>query len=187
MKRIGLLGGTFNPPHIGHLLMATEVMDALSLDEVRFMPNYEPPHKDVVGITATTRYELLKAALWEHPRFHIETIELERKGLSYTVKTLEELTEQESEHKFFFIIGGDSVKSLPTWFQYERLVELVTFVGVNRPHVEVDPVDGVIMVEMPGVDISSTMIRERVKSKKSIRYYVPDRVREYIEREKLYE
>ena len=133
MKKIAILGGTFNPPHLGHLIIASEVQAQLNFDEIWFMPNQEPPHKEsTIGVNSAQRLEMVRRAIADNPLFKIQTIELERTGRSYTFDTMKLLTEK-YDHDFYFIIGADMIEYLPKWYKIEELVKLVTFVGVNRP------------------------------------------------------
>ena len=135
MKKVGILGGTFNPPHIGHFIMANEVKQALGLDEVRFMPNAIPPHKETGGTTDAQRVRMLELGISGRKGFSIEMAELELGGVSYTFETMQALVSNEAA-QFHFIIGGDSIDSLHTWYRIDELVELVQFVGVRRPGTE---------------------------------------------------
>ncbi len=188
MKKIGILGGTFDPPHNGHLLIANEVLDVLSLDEVWFMPNQEPPHKlKSNGASTQNRIEMLELAIDGHPNFQIEKIELERTGRSYTIDTMKLVKERYPSDEFYFIIGADMVEYLPKWNKIDELVKMVQFVGVNRPdYLEESPYP-IINVTVPEIGVSSKLVRNRIKEERTIRYLVPDLVRTYIEENMLYE
>ncbi|MGG3469349.1 nicotinate-nucleotide adenylyltransferase [Neobacillus pocheonensis] len=187
MKKVGILGGTFDPPHYGHLLIANEVLSALQLDEIWFMPNQEPPHKKKSDeVKNEDRLQMLQLALENNQSFVIQTIELERKGPSYTVETMKMINDQFPDHQFFFIIGADMIEYLPKWHKIDELVKLVQFVGVDRPHYSHQTDYPVLYVDVPTMEISSSMIRERVKSGKTIRYLLPDAVILYIEEKSLY-
>ncbi|WP_027407872.1 nicotinate-nucleotide adenylyltransferase [Anoxybacteroides tepidamans] len=187
MQKIGIFGGTFDPPHNGHLLMANEVMHALNLSEIWFMPNRIPPHKRHEQVTnSADRLHMLKLAIVDHPQFKIETIELQREGPSYTYDTMRQLKELYPACEFYFIIGADMVEYLPHWHCIDQLVQLVTFVGVKRPGFSLHTTYPLVEVEIPEFAVSSSLIRERVKQGKSIRYLVPERVRLYIEGKGLY-
>lgn len=141
MKKIGLFGGTFNPPHIGHLIMANEVYAALDLTEVRFMPNATAPHKEAVtSATNAQRLKMVELAIQDVPYFSAETFEIERGGVSYTYETMKAMCEREPDVEFYFIIGGDMIDSLHTWYRIDELTELVQFVGVKRPGSEAKPI-----------------------------------------------
>ncbi|BAM47216.1 nicotinate-nucleotide adenylyltransferase [Amphibacillus xylanus] len=186
MKKIGLLGGTFDPPHIGHLTMAEEAYEKLNLDEVWFIPSAEPPHKEQAKVSAVDRLLMLKVALEPVNYFKINTIELERQGKSYTYDTIQALKEQYPTYQFYFIIGADMVEYLPNWYKIDQLIELVQFVGVKRPDYQLDTSYPVIILDTPGLDISSTMIRERLKLNRSVRYLIPERVLSLIKEKGLY-
>jgi len=187
LKKVGILGGTFNPPHTGHLVIANEVLDILGLDTVWFMPNQVPPHKSVTEpISNADRLAMLELAVKDNPDFRIETVELERTGPSYTYETMKILKDMYKEHEFYFIIGGDMVEYLPKWHKIDELLKMVKFVGVSRPSYQDQTEYEVLHVETPQMDISSSMIRERVKTGKSIRYLLPDPVRAYLEEHGLY-
>ncbi len=186
MKKIGLLGGTFDPPHIGHLTMAEEAYEKLNLDEVWFIPSAEPPHKEQAKVSAVDRLLMLKVALEPVNYFKINTIELQRQGKSYTYDTIQALKEQYPAYQFYFIIGADMVEYLPNWYKIDQLIELVQFVGVKRPDYQLDTSYPVILLDTPGLDISSTMIRERLKLNRSVKYLIPERVLSLIKEKGLY-
>lgn len=187
MKKIGILGGTFDPPHCGHLLIANEVLSSLQLEEVWFLPNREPPHKEKTEyVSNEERLQLIKLAIEDHPCFRIETIELKRPGPSYTYDTIKQLKELFPDVQFHFIIGADMIEYLPKWFRIEELMELVTFVGVERPNYDKETPFPIIYVDVPEFAVSSSMIRQRIKEGRTIRYLVPESVRRYIKEKKLY-
>lgn len=187
MKRIGILGGTFDPPHIGHLLIAEAVRDALLLDKIWFIPTYSPPHKNKRVTSAKHRVHMLELAISNHPDFEINTIEIKRSGTSFTFDTMQDLKNKYADQDFYFIIGGDMVEHLPKWYKIDDLLNLVSFVGVNRPGFTVDSPYPLIHVEVPAIDISSTTIRERLASNKTITYLLPKLVYDYIKEHGLYE
>lgn len=186
-RKVGILGGTFDPPHLGHLIIANEVLDQLGLDEVKFMPNQEPPHKTRnTGTNASDRLKMLELAIEDHPKFSLETIELERQGRSYTYDTMNELKEKNPDVDFYFIIGADMVEYLPNWHKIDELVKFVRFVGTNRPHFRLETPYPIQYVKVPQVDISSSLIRNRIKTGKSVKYLLPDKVIRYMEGNRLY-
>lgn len=186
MKKIGLLGGTFDPPHIGHLIMAEEAYHRLSLDEVWFIPAAEPPHKEKASVSAMDRILMLEAAIDQVDYFKINQLEIERQGKSYTYDTLKSFQESNPDDEFYFIIGADMVEYLPKWYKIDQLVEMVRFVGVKRPDYQLETPYPVLLLDTPGFDVSSTMIRERLKKKQSIRYLVPDAVLTLLKEKGLY-
>lgn len=193
-RRIGLMGGTFDPIHLGHLIAAERVLEEMQLDEIRFLPVYRPPHKTAKqGASPEERRELVELAIQDNPAFKLEPIELERGGISYSVDTVAALKERDPESELYWIIGGDMVQYLPQWHQVEAIVRQVTFVGLTRPGFPVGKEsvpawlrEKVVFAEMPAIDISSTDIRARIKRGKSIRYLVTEAVRRRIEERGLY-
>jgi nicotinate-nucleotide adenylyltransferase len=187
MKKVGILGGTFDPPHYGHLLIANEVISELNLDEIWFMPNQEPPHKKKSNsIENEDRLQMLELATEGNDLFKIEKIELQRSGPSFTVDTMRILNDHYKNHQFFFIIGADMIEYLPKWNRIDELMELVQFVGVERPQYSVETTYPIIYVDVPVFDVSSSMIRERLKKGKTVRYLLPDSVIDFIEEKRLY-
>lgn len=187
MKKVGILGGTFNPPHYGHLLIASEVQESLHLDKIWFMPNHEPPHKQKPeSANDQNRLQMLKLAVSGNPGFQIQTIELEREGPSYTIDTMKLLNEKYRDHQFYFIIGADMIEYLPKWYKIDELVKLVQFVGVARPSYSRQTDYPVQYVDVPVIDISSSIIRERLHNGKSVKYLLPDNVIAYIKENHLY-
>lgn len=187
MKKIGLLGGTFNPPHIGHLIIANEVKFALGLDEVRLMPTSIPPHKlNPSDATPEQRLRMVELAVEGIDGLKVSSFEVERGGISYTFETMKDLTDHESNKKFYFIIGGDMIDMLPHWYRIEDLAKLVTFVGVARPGTIGVTTIPITMVEIPEIDLSSTTIRQRVESGGTIQFLVPDNIQAFIRQEELY-
>lgn len=189
MKRIGLFGGTFNPPHLGHMLFAQEAQVALHLDEIWFIPVNIPPHKESNELVSNRhRVDMLRACTKRHPQFFVSAVELEREGPSYTIDTVKRLKDEHPENEFFFLIGGDMIDYLPKWERIDELMELVTFVGVKRPgsHASSAYSDRVYLLEMVQVDYSSTVIRNRVKEGLPITYMVPDEVEALVKERGLY-
>ena len=181
-RRIGILGGTFNPPHLGHLVIADQVATQLGLDRVLFMPHVDRK----LTIPAADRVAMVKAAIKDNPRFDLELTEVERGGRSYSYDTMLQLTQAHPENQYYFIIGGDMVAYLPKWYRIDELVKLVQFVGVCRQgftHASPYPV---LWVDVPQIGISSTMIRDQVRRGQSIRYLVPTMVDLYIKEHLLY-
>lgn len=188
MEKIGILGGTFNPPHLGHLIIANEVMCSQGLDEVWFMPNQEPPHKEKSNdATNSDRIEMLKLSVEGHPNFKLELLEMERPGPSFTYDTMKLLKGNYPQKEFYFIIGADMVEYLPKWHNIDELLELITFVGVKRPFYNLQTSYPILYSEVPEMGISSSMIRKRLREGGTIRYLVPETIREYIKENRLYE
>lgn len=182
-----LFGGSFDPVHVGHLVVAEAVADALGM-RVRFVPAREQPLKRAAhAATPEQRTAMLEAAIAGNPRFRLEPIELELPRPSYTVRTLRALAEREPGNRFVLLVGGDAVEELPTWHEVEALPALADLVAFERPGAP-PPSHGLIgrTVAVPALDISATGVRTRVAQGRSIRYLVPDAVREYITAHGLY-
>ncbi|KAA0549337.1 nicotinate-nucleotide adenylyltransferase [Bacillus sp. BGMRC 2118] len=186
MRKIGILGGTFDPVHNGHLLIAHEVHHALQLDEVWFMPTKIPPHKNREVTHEKDRLAMLELALVDTEYFNVQPIELQREGRSYTYDTMQLLNEM-YDAEFYFIIGGDMVEYLPNWYNIDELIKQLTFVGVGRAGYSNETSYPILQVTTPGFDVSSSIIRERRKQKGNIHILVPYQVMQYIEENSLYE
>ena len=186
MKQVGILGGTFSPPHIGHLVMASEALYALGLDEVRLMPNADPPHKAAPEVDADQRAEMAELAAAGSPGITVERYETGKGGVSYTVDTMEALADREPVTRFYFLIGGDMIESLSDWHRIGDLLELVTFAGFRRPGYDVRTDYPVIIIDSPVIELSSTFIRERIRNGGPFSHLVPPEVEQYIRKEHLY-
>ena len=195
--RIGLLGGTFNPPHLAHLVCAQEAWTQLALDRVDFIPAYEPPHKAVEFDPGVEhRVELCRLAVDGDPRFSVSRAEADVPGRSYTVDTLKRLHETHPEDELTFIVGGDMAYSLPTWQEPEAVLSLAELGVAEREGVQRADIterlaglagaDRIRFFDMPRLDISSSLIRRRVAAGQPLRYLVPDAVAAYIDSEGLY-
>lgn len=193
MKKVGIMGGAFDPIHLGHLIAAEAAREQYRLEEVWFMPSHIPPHKHQAGVSGEQRLRMVEAAISSHPSFTTLDIELSRGGVSYTIDTIRELRGKYPELELYFIIGADMVNYLPKWEGIEELTGMLRFIGLQRPgsFLELDTLpsyiqDAVLLADMPLVDISSSLIRKRISSGLSVRYMVPDTVYEYIVRSGLY-
>ncbi len=195
--RIGVFGGTFDPLHTGHLVLAEQCREQCHLDEVWFVPAAIPPHKqELVISTARARCDMIEFAIAGNPQFKLSRVEIDRPGPSYTVTTLELLRDEDPTRELFLLVGADSIRDLPTWREPDRIQELATIVAVNRGRAvptdaqrqALQPTigDRIHFVGMPGIDISATDIRQRVASGRSIRYLVPRAVESYIHQHHLY-
>ena len=196
--RIGILGGTFNPPHLGHLICAQEAYLQLGLDLVTLIPAGIPPHKPVEDEPgAEHRLELCRLAIQgDEERLAVSDLEIVREGPSFTVDTLEELHARSPEDELFLIVGGDIAAGLPRWRAPERVLSLATLAVAKRRGTSRTAVDEALAAlrggdqaqffPMPRIGISSTMLRDRVRARQPIKYYVPDAVVSYIERHSLY-
>lgn len=195
-RRIGLVGGTFDPPHIVHLVLAEFALDALKLDAVWFLPAADPPHKDMTRTPSAHRFAMLELALADRPELISSRVDMDRPGPHYTVDTLRLLRQQHADADFYFIMGGDSLRDLPKWSRPADLIALCHLAVMDRPgvgvtadmHEDVLPglKDRVIMIESPMLGFSSTEIAARLRAGKSVRYLVPDPVLTYIREHRLY-
>jgi nicotinate-nucleotide adenylyltransferase len=186
---IGILGGTFDPPHVGHLIVASDVHAALGLDRLLLIPSAAPPHKrGRVRASAEQRLRMVRAAVEGDPRFEVDDLELRRSDASYTVDTLRELRDRFPARELFFVIGVDQLQEFHTWREPEEVARLARLAVVSRGGESAGPDTPfpVRAVSVTRIDLSATDIRRRVAAGESIRYLVPDAVREIIEREKLY-
>lgn len=187
--RIGLLGGTFDPIHTGHLYLAKKVLDKTSLDKIIFIPTALPPHKVNIKITpAKHRFNMVKLAILNNKKYQASDIEIKRKGSSYSVETLRQLRKRYSNSaNIFFITGSDSLQELDKWKNLKEILNLCNFVIVKRPRFAVKaPAKNFIILSINAKDISSTDIRNRIKKGQSISKLVPKKVRDYIKRHRLY-
>lgn len=186
--RLGVFGGTFDPPHVGHLIAAQEVHRQLKLDRVLLVPAGIPPHKQDASITpGPLRLEMVRAAMAEDARLEVSSVELDREGPSYTVDTLRALREEYPDATLYLAVGADQLEELPRWREPEEIASLARLVAFARggqpPPVSRWPLT---VVEVPTTEISSTEMRRRVAAGAPIRYFVPEPVRAIIEREGLY-
>lgn len=195
--RVGILGGTFNPPHLGHLICAQEAYSQLELDIVVLVPARIPPHKEVEEEPGPGhRLELCRRAVDGDERFAVSDLEMRREGPSFTVDTLEELHSQTPDSELFLIVGGDVAAGLPQWRDPERVLALARLAiakrrGTSRSavHAALEALRGgdrAVFFRMPRIGISSTMVRERTGAGAPIRYIVPDAVADYINEHGLY-
>lgn len=199
VRRIGIMGGTFDPIHIAHLAIAEQVREAFALDLVLFIPAANPPHKQGRKVVpAYHRLMMTQLAVCSNPGFHVSKQELERKGPSYSLLTVRELQERYGANaELYFITGSDTINELHTWYHIDELLASCHFVGTTRPGAPVDKEDlrkcfgqlaeeKIHFLAVPELEISSTDIRERVRDGKSIKYLVPAAVEAYIIKEGLY-
>lgn len=186
-KRVGIFGGTFNPPHYAHLVIAQHIQEELELDRIHFLPTAEPSHTNgKTTIPADYRVDMVELAIEDNPNFCLDLTEVSRGGKSYTVETMRALTEANPNVEYYFIIGQDMVLDLPTWDGIDELMELVQFVAAKRPGYEGESPYPIIWVDVPELALSSSLIRQRVSEGKSIQYLTPPRVIDYIKTEGLY-
>ena len=194
--RIGILGGVFNPIHYGHLVIAGEAKDKLNLDKVIFVPTGKAPHKKVKGATPEERYQMVSLAIKGNSSFEVSPIEIEKSKVvarpTFTLETIREFIKIYGKRgKIYFIVGLDEMLKISTWKEPQKLLELCKFVVVTRPGYDSGKLDKritskVIMLRVPGLEISASDIRKRIKAGKPIRYLLPQSVKEYIRKKRLY-
>ena len=191
--KIAILGGTFDPPHLGHLILAETVLKELNYDKVLFIPSKIPPHKNISGeVSDEDRLNMLKLSIEDDKRFSFDDYELKSEGISYSIKTLNYLYQNYNiDGKIALIIGADLIKNFHKWKEPEKISELTNIVAVNRE--ENDNLDkeniekyNIKIIIAPRIDISSTLIRERIKKNKAFRYFLNNKVYNYIISNKLY-
>jgi nicotinate-nucleotide adenylyltransferase len=201
MMRIGVFGGTFDPVHLGHLILAEQCREQGRLDEVWFVPAARPPHKQGQAVTPfAQRVEMLSLALAGHPTFRIDEVEKDRPGPSYTVETLAELHRRHPGNEFFLLIGADTLNDLPNWYHPEQIAELAGLLVSTRADVAMKSPEelraglrlpeGVTLrlqlVPVPALGIASSDLRQRAAEGRSLRYLVPRAVECYIQEKRLY-
>jgi nicotinate-nucleotide adenylyltransferase len=191
--KVGIFGGTFDPIHLGHLIIVEEARQEVGLDQIWFIPAGEPPHKQGKNITpAHHRARMVELAIQCNPFFSMSTLEIERQGPSYTVDTLEILTEKHPNHHFFLIVGADMVKDLLHWYKIKKILQFVRVIGLGRPGFETKSLPDFIKHRVTWVNkgvetnLSSTYIRNQLKHGKSVRYLVPKPVYQYMKEHGLY-
>lgn len=188
-RRIGIFGGTFDPIHNGHLVVAEQVLSKLGLDEVLFVPAGDPWQKQTRA-SDTDRLSMVILALQEHPRYTVSTIDLDRPGPTYTIDTLTELREQYPRDELFFILGADAYRGIDSWHSADRLPELAQFVVVSRPtEGGSEPLPlrkGVNLLDIPALPVSSTQCRQAIREGQALTGLVPPKVAQYIQDHQLY-
>lgn len=199
--KIGIVGGTFNPIHLGHLMLGEYAYDSFELDEIWFMPNGNPPHKDISKseVSTNSRIKMIELAIQNIDYFKLQTYEIMKKDVSYSYETMEMFSSIYPEYDFYFIIGSDSLFNLETWKYPEKLMKYCTILVACRENIDISLVIGRIgylkgkykasieLMPMPLLEISSSDIRNRISQMKSIKYIVPDKICNYIKDHKLYE
>jgi len=190
-RQLGVMGGTFDPIHHGHLVAASEVADRFDLDEVIFVPTGQPWQKSTRAVSsAEDRYLMTVVATASNPRFSVSRVDVEREGPTYTADTLADLHAAMPDAQLFFITGADALQAILSWRKVDELFRYAHFVGVTRPGYELEddhlPDGAVTLVEVPAMAISSSDCRERVKAGRPVWYLVPDGVVQYISKRNLY-
>lgn len=197
MSKVGVLGGTFDPIHYGHLRAAEVAREELTLDRVLFVPAANPPHKRGVTVTAARdRVAMLNLVLESESRFEVSHVEIERGGASYTIQTLDELQSKEPSAEYWFITGSDAFVEIRTWKEWQTLLRRYRFAVHQRPGVDIDLaaravpesyIEGIVFLEREMLNVSSTDIRRSVRNHKSIRFLVPEAIVDYIRENRLYQ
>ena len=186
-KKIGILGGNFNPIHHAHLMMADQVAQQMNLDKVLLMPENIPPHVDEKEtISAKHRVKMLELAIKDNPRLGLEMIEIERGGKSYSYDTFKLLTDANPDTDYYFIIGSDMVDYLPKWYKIDQLLKLVKFIAIKRTDIIKESPYPVTWLDAPLLPISSTMLREMFEKEIEPTYLLPQTVIDYIKQEEIY-
>jgi len=186
--KIGILGGTFNPVHIGHLILAEEAREKLGLDKIIFVPTFIPPHKDNVNIASPQdRLKMLRLAVASNRYFTVSDIEIKRQGPSFTIDTLKAFKAKYSQDELYFIIGSDLLKYLEMWKDLKQILSMVKFVAATRPGYPLEQIPPYIhTLPIRAVDVSAFEIRQCAAEGKSFGYLVADKVFDYIKKKKLY-
>ena len=199
-RRVGLMGGTFDPIHIGHLMLAECAYEQFQLEQVLFLPAGNPPHKDKrkVGATDTQRIDMVRLAIEGNPHFKLDPEEMLREGYTYTKDTLNLLTQQHPDIDYYFIIGADSLMAFDTWYHPEEIcrdsilaVAVRDQMGLEKIQAKIQELEErfqarIYLLQTPDIDIASSHLRQMRSQKRSIRYYVTDPVWQYIEEHALY-
>lgn len=201
VRKIGIMGGTFDPIHIGHLILGEAAYEQFGLDEVWFMPAGNPPHKrNRIGCASDEqRVEMVRRAISSNPHFVLSLEEMNEDGYSYTYRTLERLNAQYTQSEFYFIIGADSLFDFDTWREPQRIADACKIVVATRNQISPEVFESVLnqrreqfhgsflKLDTPNLDISSQTIRSWIKEHQTVRYYLPESVRNYIIDQRIYE
>jgi nicotinate-nucleotide adenylyltransferase len=195
-RRIGILGGTFDPPHIGHMVLADCAITSLALDDLLFVPAADPPHKLATRVSIEHRLPMLERALTLDPRFHLSRADIDRPGPHYTVDMVRIIQAQYPDAELYFCMGSDSLRDLTTWHQPAALIEQVRLAVMRRPEADV-PLNihaatlprleaRAVIIDAPRLEVSSSEIVERLRQGKTVRFLVPQPVLDYIESNQVY-
>jgi len=187
-SKIGILGGCFDPVHIGHFILGQYALDQFNLKKILFIPANIPPHKKILYASSHHRYNMLKLAVLDNPKFEVSKTEIKRKGISYSYDTLKELIKKDPRAEFYFILGADAFRELETWKKYSQLIKMASFIVAGRANSDIKKLPFVDMKKliMPKIPISASYLRQRVARGLSIRYLTPDKVADYINTYNLY-
>ena len=200
VKKIGIMGGTFDPIHMGHLILGEKAYEQLGLDKVLFMPCGNPPHKRNRKGRATDeqRAEMVRLAIKDNPHFELSLIEMHEEGYTYTYRTLEQLNAANPDTEYYFIIGADSLYNFDTWREPGRICQEAVLVVATRDHTPLKELDqqmqllsqkyngNFIRLDTMNIDVSSHQIRQWISEEKSLKYYVPDKVISYMKENGIY-
>ncbi len=193
LPRVGVLGGSFDPIHNGHLIIAESLREQLNLTQLLFLLSPRPPHKNIAALAPwQDRKEMIRLASKDNPHFQICDVEIKRSGLSYTAETIQQLTSRYGAgYRILFIVGADSILDISTWHKPEQVLASRSLVVVPRPGYDLDNLDPAVVkqvtvVQIPLIEISSSDIRQRIKEGRSIRYLLPLKVAAYIHQHDLY-
>lgn len=198
-RKVGIMGGSFDPIHLGHLVAANEVLNIYKLDEIIFVPSGNPPHKNGLRADSFHRYLMVCMAVLYNDKFSVSDFEIKNSEKSYTLNTLREFSKLYENTEFYFITGTDAVIELPNWHEPSEILKLCTFIAVSRPGISMEKVNDRIneiqnklggnieMLQVPMLQISSTNIRERFKMGISAKYLLPESVEQYIIKNELYQ
>ncbi|MGM0380368.1 MAG: nicotinate-nucleotide adenylyltransferase [bacterium] len=189
--KTGFFGGMFNPIHFGHLLSVQQIAEKLELEQVLFVPTANPPHRSRPEVPAKIRLEMTRRAVANNPLFEVCELEINDNTKSYTVETVEKLLQNKPELKLFLLVGTDELAEFDTWERWNDLLHLATVVGMKRPGFDIQNIDEIIrkkcrIVDIPELEISSSEIRRKCKNGESIRYRLPEKVRQFILKHNLY-
>lgn len=190
--KLGIFGGSFNPPHVAHLILAEVVYEELFLDLVLFVPSANPPHKEGEKLLEPElRLHLTRLAVADNKRFAVSDTEIRRKGTSYTIETIRELETMYEHPTLYLIVGADNLLTFHQWREYRSIMDRCTLVALRRPgfgltNLREEILSKTIILEVPYLEVSSTEIRNRIQQGKSVRYMVPDAVLHEIEKRRLY-
>lgn len=196
-RKIGIMGGTFNPIHIGHLILAQKAYEEYGLDEIMFITSGDPPHKQVNHVSADMRGEMTRLAISDNPAFSYSNMEIIREGYSYTYLTLLELKEIYADAELYFLLGADSLFYLEKWKNPDIIMQNAVILAANRNtnneqlYTKIDALKkdydaDIRIIDMPNIDVSSSFIRHMVNTGRSVKYYVPDKVIDFIRENNLY-
>ncbi|RDU23168.1 nicotinate-nucleotide adenylyltransferase [Anaerosacchariphilus polymeriproducens] len=198
-KKVGIMGGSFDPIHIGHLILAESAYEQFDLEQVLFIPTGNPPHKDIsIFSTSKQRLEMVSLAIQDNSHFQLSTLEMEREGVIYTFRTLEIIKNQNPDTDYYFIMGADSLFDFESWKEPSKITEYCTLLVATRENMENQALKDKILylknkyksriqiLNTPNIDISSRSVRESVKNGSTIKYFVPKEVETYIKKNHLY-